>query len=95
TSPKRLENIAAAVKGGLGPEKAAKVGYYSPDEFIVELRKLAEELDAKPQPPAPPNEQKRRGITVRRHLPQLSAEENKLREDMVHKMLAEAMRRTK
>jgi Type IV secretion-system coupling protein DNA-binding domain len=95
TSPKRLENIAAAVKGGLGPEAAAKVGFFSPDEFIAELRKLAAALNTGPQPPSPPNEQKRRGLTVRRHLPQLSPDEQKLREDAVHKMLAEAMRRRK
>jgi len=95
TSPKRLENIAAAVRGGLGPEKAGKVGYHSPDDFIVELSKLAAELNAKPEPLLPVGEQKRLGMTVRRHLPQLSPEEQKLREDAIHQILVQAMRRPK
>jgi hypothetical protein len=92
TNPKRLEEIAAAVQGGLGPEATAKVSYYSPDDFIAELRKLAAELNVKPEPLLPVGQQKRRGLTVRRHLPQLSTDEQKLREDAIHQMLAQAMR---
>ncbi len=39
TGRKRLEDIAAAVQGGLGPDAAAKVGYHTPDEFLVETAK--------------------------------------------------------
>lgn len=94
TSPKRLEDIAAAVQGGLGSE-AAKVSYYSPDEFIAQLRKMATKLDAKPEPPLPSGEGKSRGLKVRRHLPKLSDEEQKQREVIVNKMLGESLRRSK
>lgn len=92
TSPKRLVDIAAAVQGGLGPEAAAKVGYHSPDEFIIELRKLAAELNAIPEPAIPPGEGKSRGIKVRRHLPRLSAEEQEEKENIANHLITEAMR---
>jgi hypothetical protein len=95
TSPKRLEEIAGLVRGGLGPEAAAKVGYYSPDDFIIELRKLAAELNAKAELPQSASEKKHRGITVRRHFSELSPEEQKLRDDLIHRMLVEALRRRK
>lgn len=93
TSPKRLEDIASVARGGLGTEAAAKVGYYSPDDFIAELREVAARLNAKADPTQATGEQKRRGIVVRRHLPELSPEERKLRDNMIQRMLAEALRR--
>ena len=92
TSPKRLEDIAAAVQGGLGSEVAGKIGYYSPDDFIAELQKLAKELNSRSKPPMPPGERKSFGRTVRLHLPELSAEEEKLRDDAVNRVLSESMR---
>jgi len=89
-SPKRLEDIADAVRGGLGTEAAAEVGYYSPDAFIAELQKLAKVQ--KPEAVLPPGERKSHGRTVRRHLPKLSPEELKQREDVVNKMLVDTLR---
>jgi hypothetical protein len=90
TSRKRLEEIAAAVQGGLGSAAAAKVSFHTPDEFIAELQKLA--AAQKPQPPLPPGERKSHGRTIRRHLLELSSEELKQREDLVNKMLVDTMR---
>jgi hypothetical protein len=90
TSRKRLEEIAAAVQGGLGSTAAAKISFHTPDEFIAELQKLA--AAQQPQPPFPPGERKSHGRTVRRHLPELSSEELKQREDLVNKMLVDTMR---
>jgi hypothetical protein len=95
TSPRQLEEIAAAVQGGLGSELAAKVSYHSPDDFIAQLRKLAAEIRAKPAPPLPHGEVKSHGRTVRRHMPKLSAEEQKQREKAVVKTLGDSMRRSK
>jgi hypothetical protein len=89
-SPKRLEDIADAVRGALGTEAAAKVRYYSPDDFIAELQKLA--TVQKPEAVLPPGERKSHGRTVRRHLPKLSPEELKQREDVVNKMLVDTLR---
>src|SRR6185437_3143638 len=86
----RLEQIAAAVRAGLSPESAAKVGYYSPDDFISELRRLVE--SAGPLP-GPTNEEHRtRGYKVRRHGPELSLEERKAKETTAIQVIAKAMR---
>src|SRR5439155_11903783 len=54
-SPKteRLNEIEAAVRASLGPEAASRVSYYSPDNFIAKLRKLAvsRQAEAKPERP--------------------------------------------
>ena len=95
TSPKRLEDIAAAVQGGLGSPAAAKVKYYTPDDFILELHALSAKLNAQPEPPLPPSEGKSRGVKVRRHTPKLSIEETAQREKVINQMLGDAMRRKK
>jgi len=95
TSARQLEEIAAAVKGGLGPEAVAKVSFHSPDDFIAELRRLKAEIKAKPAPALPFGEVKSHGRTVRRHLPKLSAEEQRERKNASERVLASAMRRTK
>jgi hypothetical protein len=92
TNPRQLEDIAAAVQGGLGSEAAAKVSYHSPDDFIAELRKLAAEIKARPAPAMPPGEVKSHGRTVRRHLPKLSPEEQKQRADATQRILDSAVR---
>jgi hypothetical protein len=92
TSRERLEDIAAAVQGGLGSAMAAKVSYHSPDEFIAELQKLARSV--KPEPPLPPGERKSHGRTVRSHLPTLSPDEEKQKDDAVRRVILDAMRRS-
>ncbi|HEX4350410.1 MAG TPA: type IV secretory system conjugative DNA transfer family protein, partial [Verrucomicrobiae bacterium] len=95
TSARQLEEIAAAVQGGLGSEAAKKVSYHSPDDFIAELRKLAVEIKTKPAPPLPPGEVKSHGRIVRRHLPKLSPDEQKQRKDASQRVLDNTLRRRK
>ena len=95
TNPRQLEEIAAAVQGGLGSEVTAKVSFHSPDDFIAELRKLAAEIKTKPAPPLPPGEVKSHGRTVRRHVPKLSPEEQQQREDASQRVLNSTLRRPK
>jgi hypothetical protein len=82
----RLEKIAAAVSGSLGPEVSGRVVYFKPDAFIEHLKLLP--------PPAPQtSENKYAGYKIKHSLPKLSPEEQKAKEDLAHKLLSEAMRR--
>ena len=89
--PERLGQIAEAVQAALSPEEAARVGYYSPDEFIAHLQKQVAEAP-KPETTTP-TEGKRRGYKVRRHVTPLTPEERQAREATGITMLAEAMKR--
>ncbi|NBV25304.1 MAG: hypothetical protein EBS05_25745 [Proteobacteria bacterium] len=89
-NPARLGQIAEAVKAALSAEEAARVGYYSPDEFITSLPKhLAEAPKADPTTPA---ERQRRGYKVRLQVTPLTPEERQARETAGLTMLADAMR---
>ena len=79
----RLRKIAEAVSGSLGAELAARVEYFQPDPFIAHLKAL------KP----PPAETQYAGYKVRRSVPRLSAQEQRQKEAIAHRILAETMRR--
>ena len=81
----RLRKIAAAVSGSLGSELAARVEYYQPDKFITHLKQL------KPSAPRP-TETKYGGYKIRCSIPKLSATEQKQKEDIANRIMAEAMR---
>jgi hypothetical protein len=87
-----LKEVAEAVRAGLGPEQAEKMSYHSPDEFIAELKRLAQEAAKSAKPPVP-QESVTRGYKVRGHSPTLSAIERKAKEDMAIKLMAEMMKR--
>jgi hypothetical protein len=82
----RLRKIGSAVSGSLGAELAARVEYFQPDAFIAYLKKL------KP-PAAQPTETQYGGYKVKRSIPKLSAQEQKQKEDIANRIMAEAMRR--
>jgi hypothetical protein len=88
--PERLNQIALAVQAGLGAEAAAKVGYYSPDDFIAELKRLAAEIKPKQEPPPVPDKRLVRGWKVKRYGPKLSTEERDAKEQATQKVVAEA-----
>jgi len=88
----RLEEIAAAVKAGLGPEAAAKVSYHTADDFIAHLQKLSAEIKSKPTPPTVPGERISHGLRVRRHAPQQTPEEQKTKEDMAHGVMLSVLK---
>ncbi len=56
-----------------------KVGYFSLQEFVEELRRLAQASKNLLQSAMPKN-RTRRGYTVRRHSPSLTLEERKAKE---------------
>ena len=93
TGRKRLDDIGAAVQSGLGPEAAAKVGYHTPDEFLVELQKLANTAEA--GPPAKPvaKTEKVLGFKVNRKFPNLSPEEQRLSQQSVHEAALKAIQK--
>jgi len=82
----RLRKIGTAVSGSLGAELAAQVEYFQPDPFIAHLKAL--------KPPAPqPSETQFGGYKVKRSIPKLSPQEQKQKEDIANRIMAEAMRR--
>ena len=79
-----------AVSATVGPEQFARVGFFLPDPFIEYLSQLPKVSSS---PPTPLNtETKRRGYTVKRSAPKLTAEELKAKEDAAMRMLAETMK---
>ena len=85
---KHLQRIAAAVSGALGLEVSARVRYFKPDQFIEYLKSL-------PQPPPQTSEKTYAGYKVKHSMPKLSAEEQKAKEDLAHKLLSEALKKKK
>jgi hypothetical protein len=82
----RLRKIDSAVSGSLGSELATCVEYFQPDPFIAYLKTL--------KPPAPlPSETQYGGYKIKRSIPKLSAQEQKQKEDIANRMMAETMRR--
>lgn len=84
TGPKLLDSIAAAVQAGLGSEAAAKVSYHTPDEFLVELQKMAKTVEAAPPSAIVADSEMVLGFKMKRKFPKLSAEEQRLTEQVVH-----------
>jgi hypothetical protein len=81
----RLRKISHAVSGSLGAEAATRVLYYQPDQFIADLKQL-------PPPPSQPTETRYAGYKVKRSMPNLSAPEQKQKEDIAYRAMAETMR---
>ena len=92
TGRKFLEDIAADVQGALGPEAAAKVGYYTPDEFIDELRKLAAASEQPPAPQPMAATDKRGGIVIERIFPKQTQEEQKSTQRGIHRVVYNALK---
>jgi hypothetical protein len=92
TGRKQLEDIAAAVQGGLGSGWAAKVSYHTPDEFLTELQKLAKTAEA-PPPSAPMAKTgKILGFEITRNFPKQSPEEQRLNQQAIHEVTLKAMK---
>jgi hypothetical protein len=82
----RLQKISNAVSGSLGATLAAQVEYFQPAAFIAHLKALP--------PPAPETpETTYGGYKVKRSVPKLSAAEQKQKEDVANRIMAETMRR--
>ncbi|NOS71119.1 MAG: type IV secretion system DNA-binding domain-containing protein [Verrucomicrobia bacterium] len=82
----RLRKIGSAVSGSLGSELAARVEYFQPDPFIAHLKAL--------KPPEPqPTETTYAGYKIKRSIPKLSSQEQKQKEDIANRIMADAMRR--
>lgn len=83
----RLEKLKIAVESSLGEEKAAKVQYFLPDQFLEYLQTLPKEAELKPEQP-----KLRRGYKVTTKRIELSPQEMKAREDAAIATISEAMR---
>jgi hypothetical protein len=93
--PKLLEQLAKAVAAALGADAAEKVSYHTPEQFISELRKLAVNTPAKPQPAPKPNTEIIGNYEVESEFPTLTPEEQKQREQAAIRLIAETMRQAK
>ncbi|MCX6895492.1 MAG: hypothetical protein NTZ16_08365 [Verrucomicrobia bacterium] len=93
TGRKLLDDIAAAVQSGLGAAAAAKVCYHTPDEFLVELKSLAQTAAAIPVPKPVAKTEKVLGLQVTRHFPKLAPEEQRLSQQAVHEAALDAIRK--
>jgi hypothetical protein len=92
TGRKQLEAIAAAVQGGLGPEAAAKVGYYTPDEFISELQNLAKATELPPPSEPMAKTGKLLGFEITRNFPKQTPEEQRLNQQAIYEVTMKAMK---
>ena len=82
-----LDKIHAAASASLGSDVADRVGYFHPDEFIVQLKELAAHA-----PTTDPETEVRRGYKTR-HVPaQLTQDELKARNENAIKAIAAVMR---
>jgi hypothetical protein len=93
TGRKLLDNIAAAVQSGLGSEAAAKVIYHTPDEFLVELKRLATTTEATPPPEPVAKTEKVLGFQVTRNFPKSSPEQQRLSQQSVHAAALKAIKK--
>jgi hypothetical protein len=92
TGRKQLENIAAAVQGGLGPEAAAKVSYHTPDEFLAELQWLPKTAEEPPPSVPMPKTGKILGFKITRNFAKQSPEEQQLNQQAIHEVTLKAMK---
>jgi len=83
-SEDRLEKIEKAVVRSLGPDVGHKVGFYLPDEFIAELKAL-------PMPEQAPKTV--RGYKIKRSAATVTPEEQKQREEVAIRLIAESMKK--
>ena len=84
----KLAKIQKAVSGCLPAGELARVGYYSPDDFIEYLKAL-KPPESSPSTPGTATHGK---YKVSRHAARLTPDEFKAREAAAHRVLAERMR---
>ena len=88
---KFLGELEAAVLAALGKEKAATVGYYTPDELIEEMRRLAGTVEKPPENQPLASKGKRHGISVERVFPKGSSEDNKANQRVIHEIVTKIL----
>ena len=81
----RLRKIAAAVSWSLGAEASRKVSYYLPYQFLAYIKTL-------PLPVPKDSVTTRQGYKVKRSAPKLTLEEQRQREEIANRVMAEAVR---
>ncbi len=93
-SADRLAKLKQSVDACLGAALAARVGYFTPDQFILHLQRLAAE-DSKPPPPIAPGEKIYGKYKVKSKSVPLTPAEAQEREDQACRVIAETLRQSK
>ena len=88
---KFLDALSAAVTAALGPEVNAKVGYYTMDELLDELRKLVPVSEVSPTPQPLASKGKRHGIEVERNFPKQLPDEQKATQRIIHEIITKTI----
>ena len=91
-SAERLVKTEEAIRGCLATDEVARVGFYTPDQFLAHLQALATQ-DASVPPAADPGVKMHGKYKVTTKAVALTAEERKPKEDQANQMLAEVLRR--
>jgi hypothetical protein len=86
----RLQKIEAAVSGSLGPEPAARVRYFQPDQFIAHLKELPFEV-----PKQNDVQEIRHGYRIKRQKVAMTSQEQNLLEAEAIRVMSQTMQRTK
>jgi hypothetical protein len=92
TGRKTLDEIAEDVQAGLRPEAAAKVGFYTADEFLDELRKLAAASEQPPAPQPMAAREIRHGIEIERSFPKQTSEQQKSTQKAIHQIVSKMLK---
>jgi hypothetical protein len=92
TSPKKLEYIAGAAQGALGSTEAAKISYYSPDDFIVWLQGFSATLPQQPAQSLPPGVSIFLGRKVTVQYTQLPPEEQRAKDEAINAVMMDAQK---
>ncbi len=95
-SPKeeRLTKTKEAICACVAANEASKVGFYTPDQFLAHLQKLAEE-DARVPPPPIQTEKTYGKYKVKTKQATLTVEERRQREEVAYQTIAQIMRQKK
>jgi hypothetical protein len=92
TGRKRLNEIADAVKAGLGSAALAKVSFHTPDEFLLELQNLAKTATAAPPSLPMAKHDKKLGFEIERFFNKLKPTEQQANDRAINEVVLKTLK---